>query len=345
MRLPKTSVERRCIEVIATAVPEIVLGLWTLRGVEVVSDRSHGRTRVTEVRAHIVDHMTDCSTTPALVLKHHPRVGGWAADRAARLLRAAGMTGSPFAVARTLGTSPCGTLVAESALGRPWADYLVGEPLAARGAAAVAHFLFDLQQAQAVLPIAPETQQETDTHVLDLLKLASRRIPGATEHLTELAERLDSALTSDVCAEPVPSHGDLHPRNVFLDPAQTQLQYTPATVIDLDHTGMREPAADIGYALCQVLVTAGHLGLDFEQSAQTAYRLWHAYREADGLASDERIAVQTARAFVQVLHFEQVSVGGAPIEALAFWASVAARISRGGPQALGDPDVHEKEFR
>ncbi|MFE2373834.1 phosphotransferase family protein [Streptomyces sp. NPDC059398] len=345
VRAPETSADRRCADVIARTIPEIVLGLWTLVGVEVISDRNHGRTRITEVRAEITNHMTDSTRTLALVLKHHPPEGGWAADHAARRLRAAGLAGPPFTVVRTLGTAPDGTLVAETAAGQPWAESLVGESAAARGAEAVAHFLCALQETRAVLPPVPEVQRHTDSELRGLLDLAAHRLPGATRHLEALAEHLDSALTTAAGAGPVPSHGDLHPRNVFLDPAQEQFRYPAVTVIDLDHAGLREPAADLGYALCQVLVTAGHLGLVLEQSARTAHELWCAYRRAGGPASDERIAVQTARAFVQVLHFEQVGFGGAPIESLSFWASVAVQICREGPGALHRLGVHGTGWR
>jgi Ser/Thr protein kinase RdoA (MazF antagonist) len=94
----------------------------------------------------------------------------------------------------------------------------------------------------------------------------------------------------------VPSHGDYHPRNVFLTAGLT-------TAIDFDTFGMREPAFDVGYAIGQLLIrSCFHTG-DFSSGASAALAFWRRY-ERGGQAPWPRVAVQVARTFLQSLHFE-----------------------------------------
>jgi hypothetical protein len=287
---------------------------------------------ITRLRVTFTDHVAGRQRGVALVLKGRRDGRGWSAHRCAGLLRKAGLDGPRFAVLRTLGVAPDGTLVAEEAPGRPWATRLAGRGGAA-AAQAVAAFVVALQRSGAALSAVPAQRPRRRAELTDLLEFAAVRAPGAVDDLWALAECLDASRESPLAAAGlVPSHGDLHPRNVFLAPAAGSQPLV--TVIDLDHVGLREPAADVGYAVCQVLVTGWHQGVPPESAAASALLFWQAYRRAGGTAADERITTHVVEAMVQVLHFEHIGFGGAPVPSLAAWAATAARIARDGAGAL-----------
>ncbi|MBY8889262.1 aminoglycoside phosphotransferase family protein [Streptomyces sp. PTM05] len=327
----------QCAELISSTVPEIVVGLWSLDEVAVTSVEDHAGTWLMSVRAGLTDHVVGVSRAQDLVIKFGHRKEGWHADRASRLLHAEGLGQPPNMVVRSLGVGSGGVLVTEAATGRPWADCLAG-PDAGRTADAVARFLLALQNADASLPLPAGEQSRTTMEISALLSLAGRELPRVSGYLEELAGRLERALVPTAGEAPVASHGDFHPRNVLVDWSSSTDQPC-VTAIDLDHAGRREPAFDVGYALWQVLVTAHHLGLEVEQAAPAAHRLWTSYRDGGGLATEERVTVQMIRAFVQVTHFEHLGFGGAPLASLLEWARIAARISRHGPDILANPDI------
>ncbi|ASN22718.1 hypothetical protein LK07_00255 [Streptomyces pluripotens] len=300
---------------------------------EVVVTRHRRRhsTFLTEVQAEMDDRGGGGWRKVSLVLKHDSHRSGRAAEQAAHHLRAAGLDRPPYQVVRTLGVHPAGTLVTEHAAGRPWALSLTG-PEAGSAVEAVVGFLTVLQGVPAELPPRPALHEQTLRRLAELAEFAAMRARDGLGALQWLAELLDPLLEPARTVRLVAGHGDLHPKNVYLD----GLAAIPplVTVIDLDHAGMYEPALDIGYAICQILVTGTHLGLPQDELARAAGALWGSYRSRGGLADDERIAVQVARAFVQVLHFELIGYGGGGRHALARWARLATEVLDEGPGAL-----------
>ncbi|MDI9889487.1 aminoglycoside phosphotransferase family protein [Streptomyces sp. HNM0645] len=266
-----------------------------------------------------------------LVLKHGSHHSGRSADQAARQLRAAGLDRPPYQVVRTRGVHPAGTLVTEHAPGRPWALSLTGSE-ADRAVEAVAGFLTALQGVSAELPPRPAPHEQTLRQLADLAEFAAVHAWDELAAVQWLTELVDPLLEPTGKVRLVAGHGDLHPKNVYLD----RLAATPplVTVIDLDHAGMYEPALDVGYAVCQILVTGTHQGLPQDELARVAGGLWGCYRSHGGRADEQRIAVQVACAFVQVLHFELIGYGGGGRRTLARWARLATEVLDDGPGAL-----------
>lgn len=123
------------------------------------------------------------------------------------------------------------------------------------------------------------------------------------------------------------SHGDLHPGNVFLADDDV-------VAIDWDTAARREPAYDVGYALSQLIISPLHAGMPLHLGVAAATRFWDAYVERGGAASAPRVAVLTARAFVQSLHFELVTYGNGRADVLDLWPQAALAVLRHGPGAL-----------
>ncbi|MFE9257790.1 phosphotransferase family protein [Streptomyces sp. NPDC006879] len=326
---PPTAAE--CARILREAIPDGVVGDRGVGEVVVTRHRRRHSTLLTEVQAEMDDPSGGGWRKVPLVLKHDSHRSGRAADQAAHQLRAVGLDRPPYQVLRTLGVHPAGTLVAERAPGRPWALSLTG-PEADCAVEAVAGFLIVLQGVPVELPRRPALHEQTLCRLADLAEFAAIRARdglGAVQHLTEL---LNPLLEPARTVRLVAGHGDLHPKNVYLD----RHAATPplVTVIDLDHAGMYEPALDVGYAICQILVTGTHLGLPQDELARIAGALWGSYRSHGGPADDERIAVQVACAFVQVLYFELVGYGGGGRHTLARWAWLATEVLDEGPGAL-----------
>lgn len=322
-----------CAHVIETGVPEIALGLWTLDGVRTVNRWMHHRTKLVAVEATVTDHLTHRSSELSLLLKHDPQHGGWHADRTSRLFGVALPGNGPGRMMRTLGVSADGTLVAENVPGRAWEEYLCS-PASTRLAGAVARFLVAIQASGAALDPGVDPLPETEREVGELRTLACA-LPSLGGSVAELEAALLPALSAGTRGSLLPAHGDFHPKNVIVSRAGSRAG-SQATVVavDLDDAGLQEPALDIGYAVAHVVASMSHLGCSRGRSAAAAARLWDEYRRAGGAAPDERIAVQAARAFVQLLHFELIGFGGGSLGSLEAWSSMALRLLRLGRRAL-----------
>lgn len=328
-----------CERVIAAAVPEIALGIWTLRGVRVARRWLHHDTTLVSVVASVVRHChVDVEDHQlALVLKHDPQRGGWHADRSSRLLRAARIEGSTAEIMRTFGVDPSGTLVAEMVTGPTWEQALHGDPWSPGLAETVAQFLVALQSSGAALDPGVDPQPESMRELDDLVGLCDDH-PSLRGPVTELASALVPALSQQVRGPLLPAHGDLHPKNLIIAPhsgSDTPTRAFTMTAVDLDAVGLQEPALDVGYAAAHIVVSLAHAGVGPDVGARIAARLWDSYRRAGGPADDERIAVQAARAFTQVLHFELIGFGGGSIESLRCWSSLALDLLRSGRDVLG----------
>ncbi|WP_171052762.1 aminoglycoside phosphotransferase family protein [Streptomyces marianii] len=327
--VPPTAAE--CARVLREVISGGVGEAWGVGEVVVTRHRRRHSRFLTEVQAEMDDRTGGGWRKVPLVLKHDSYRSGRSADQAARQLRAAGLDRPPYQVVRTIGFHPSGTLVTEHAPGRPWALSLTGSE-ADRAVEAVVGFLTVLQGVSVELPPRPALHEQTLRRLADLAEFAAMHARDGLGAVQWLAELLDPVLEPIGKVRLVAGHGDLHPKNVYLD----RLAAVPplVTVIDLDHAGMYEPALDVGYAVCQILVTGTHLSLPQDELARAAGALWDRYRAHGGPADDERIAVQVARSFVQVLHFELIGYGGGDRRTLAPWARLATEVLDEGSGAL-----------
>ena len=325
--LPATEVAA----LLQAAVPELALGLWSLDEVQTLSTVPHGGQRLTSCVARWTDRCVGGTVTRALVVKEdRKRVPRWA-DRAARLLVDGGMgAGAAHRVALPYGVCRPGALVTERVVGHSMRTAVItaDDALAAeRVGERLATWLLDLQAAPVAMPAS--SRRGLGEALPQLVEVAAT-VPGrspASRGLLRLAWELQRVAQATSEQPGVVSHGDLHPGNVFLSDDQT-------VAIDWDTAALREPAYDVGYALSQLVVSPLRGGASLQHAVAAATRFWQTYSERGGLAQPERVAVQTARAFVQSLHFELVTYGNGRQDVLDLWPRAALAVLEHGPQGL-----------
>jgi aminoglycoside phosphotransferase (APT) family kinase protein len=251
------------------------------------------------------------ATTADLVAKVYGSDRGAHALRALQQLWTAGFRPpSRYRVPCPYGYSPeRGTLWQAFAPGTAWADLLWGEPWTLSEASArAAAWLLQLQQA----PVQAEARGP-DHAAATARRLAGElatAFPWQAARLEALAERLIAPLQSEALPL-VPSHGDYHPKNIFLT---REL----ATVIDFDTFGLREAAFDVGYATGQLLIMSCFRLGTLAPGAQAALAFWRNY-ELGGQATWERVAVHVARTFFQSLHYELCVLRNNRLDLLKLW--------------------------
>jgi len=108
-----------------------------------------------------------------------------------------------------------------------------------------------------------------------------------------------TALENSGVAPAVPSHGDLHPKNLFLSPAGR------LSAIDLDFVGAQERAADAGYFIAQTAIMGYfHFG-SFAATEMARHHFLESYQQVCPVPVDvRRLALYTGMAFLQSLHYE-----------------------------------------
>ena len=312
------------------AVPELALGLWSLREVEPLSTVPHGGQRLTSCLVRWTNHCDGRTTAAQLVIKERKQVPRWA-DRAARLLVAAGRGhGARNRVALPYGVCRPGALVSERVFGHSMRTAVLaadGAPAAQAVGERLADWLVDLQATRLGMP--PSTRRGLADALPQLVAVAST-VPSASPSspgLSALGWELQRAAADTAEQEGVVSHGDLHPGNVFLADGDV-------VAIDWDTAALREPAYDVGYALSQLLLSPLHAGMPLSLGVAAATRFWEAYVERGGVASGDRVGVQAARAFIQSMHFELVTYGNGRADVLDLWPRAALAVLRDGPAGL-----------
>ena len=315
------------------AVPELALGLWTLEHAEALLTIPRGSQLFSSCVATWTDHMTRERVTRALVVKQdRKRTPRWA-DHAGRALSAAGMgPSSMYRVARPYGVCTPGVLVSERVQGLSLlAAGTAGQQVsaAARCGERLGAWVLALQQAPACFPSSSRRGlQDTVPQVVQIA--AGAGTPQAGRSLGRLARLLEERTQAPQQPE-VASHGDLHPANVFtVDDS--------VVAIDLDTVAAREPAYDVGYAVAHLVVSPYLAGAPLALGLAAAGELWDTYRRGDGAASDERIAVQAARALVQSLHFELVTYATGRTDLVELFCTFATAMLTRGRDGLGELD-------
>ncbi len=247
-----------------------------------------------------------------VVLKRDGRRRAEAVHHILRQLRDSGLRPpAQVRVPEPLGTSRDGqVLVQEWVAGDPWADTL-GTPDARLASARAAGWLATLQ----ALPV-PATVSEA--HLPSVRRYARELVdayPSEAAGIRQLSLRLLEGLGS-VPQPSVPSHGDLHPKNVLIDGEVV-------TVVDLDTFAAREPAFDVGYAVGELIIMATFRLGEPEAGLEAAAAFWSGYLQSGGTAAPERVALHAARTFFQNLHYELCVLRNSKNELLHRWPELA----------------------
>lgn len=247
-----------------------------------------------------------------IVLKRDGRRRADAVFQILRQLRDAGLRPPAHVrVPEPLGTSRDGqVLVQEWVPGDPWADSL-GKADALEASARAAQWLATLQS----LPVpAPASQ----AHLASVSRYARELVaahPSETATIRRLSGRLLQGLSS-ISQPAVPSHGDLHPKNLLIDGEVV-------TVVDLDTFAAREPAFDVGYAIGELIIMAMFRLGGATAGLEAAGAFWFGYLQAGGTATPERVALHVGRTFLQSLHYELCVLRNSKYELLRRWPELA----------------------
>jgi hypothetical protein len=121
-------------------------------------------------------------------------------------------------------------------------------------------------------------------------------LPSLTRRLRPIMRFVEGRLAADTPG--VPSHGDYHPMNLFLDEERV-------TAIDVDTFAAREPMFDVGYFLAQSAIQGFQEFKSFEPTEDLRQAFMEAIASGDpSRFRKDRIRVHTAFAFVRSLHFD-----------------------------------------
>jgi Ser/Thr protein kinase RdoA (MazF antagonist) len=122
-------------------------------------------------------------------------------------------------------------------------------------------------------------------------------IPSETPRIEKLTRGILARLENG--AERVPSHGDFHGGNVFIDSSGG------VVAIDLDKFSLRERAVDVAYFLAQTASMGYWTRGSFGWTSPFQQRFLDAYKGYSGAPLDEeRICVHMAAAFLQNLNYD-----------------------------------------
>jgi len=291
---------RTVSRLLSETITELSTGEWRLRECGVVDVRRKMRKVIAAYDLSFVDGEGRLRTE-SLIAKVYGTDRGRRGHEALRLLWAAGFRApARFRVPRPYGYSARRTaLVQERAIGMPWADHLGGATRSLRRASQeAARWLLCLQRARVAWDAKDGDTRDAGRKHSTAPRRAEEIAEAYPRHaawLEPLGDWLASQL-EPAALPPVPSHGDFHPKNVFLDPGRV-------TVIDFDTFGWREPAFDVGYAMGQLLVMSKLRLGDLGPGTEAAGAFYRQYRR--GCFIDwQRVALHIARTLVQSLHYE-----------------------------------------
>ena len=137
-----------------------------------------------------------------------------------------------------------------------------------------------------------------------------------------LIARIEDAVLREI-AEPVnhtvPTHGDFHPLNIFIDGEER------ITGIDLDKFALREPEFDIGNFIAQTACFSYFDTGAMETTLEARRSFLKRYEETSGRAIRvRRAALYVATTLLKNLHFELVLLKTGRTERASPWLSAAA---------------------
>ncbi|MDQ3932684.1 MAG: aminoglycoside phosphotransferase family protein [Actinomycetota bacterium] len=277
---------------------------------------------VVQVRKHLGKRMafvglevTDASggrQRGRVVIKRDGRRRADAVFQILRQLRDAGLRPPAHVrVPEPLGTSRDGqVLVQEWVPGEMWADSL-GNREVHEASARAAEWLATLQS----LPVPAPASQAHLSSVRRYARELAVAHPSQAAAIRQLSGRLLQGLGS-VSPPLVPSHGDLHPKNLLIDGEVV-------TAVDLDTFAAREPAFDVGYAIGELIIMAIFRLGEAAAGLKAAAAFWFGYLQSGGTASPERVGLHVGRTFLQSLHYELCVLRNSKDELLHRWPELA----------------------
>lgn len=208
-----------------------------------------------------------------------------------------------------------GVLIAETAPGTPWRALLLGERAALLAASErAARWLARMQ----ALPGGAEAEGAA-TRGYTIARVAGDLLERYAWHAKASAAVRRLLAADGSSAEDgvrVAAHGDFHPGQVFIADGRT-------TVIDWDTFGAREPAADVGYCMAQLLAMSYFDTGSVAAGATAAQAFWGAYRCA-GAAGWRRVRLHVAGGLAQVLRYALSGQPDRAHELLGLWARLMA---------------------
>lgn len=244
-------------------------------------------------------------------------------------LRAAGFhPPSPFTVVLPVAYIPewC-LLFQEKAPGRLLTNILFDEPDAPdKALGRSVEWLLKLHAAPIEAPMRLERVLSALVRYGDDL---AKALPDQAHRLARLANTALAGLKAPHLTPPVPSHGDFHPANVFIDDSGR------VTVIDLDTFGLQERVADVAYFMLQTAIM-GYLRLgSFASTARVRHLFLETYLDAVPLPR-ERVALYMGIGFLQSLHYELCVLRNGKTALVEPWLSNSERCLSDGEVTLID---------
>jgi len=123
-------------------------------------------------------------------------------------------------------------------------------------------------------------------------------LPLQASRITRLAASALEEIESSDQSVSVPSHGDFHPKNIFITPTGQ------VTAIDFDTFGRQAAAADVAYFLAQTAIMGYFRRGSFAATAFVRDSFLEAYEKAVFPLPRRRLALYLGMAFLQSLHYE-----------------------------------------
>ncbi len=314
-------------EVLARTIPEVSAGAWRLLSCQVTEVRKQRRKRIAFCLISYQNGADRRVKTTEIVAKFYGSDRGTKALGALQQLWEAGFRPpARYCVPRPYGYLPeQGALLQANAPGATWASFLRGDERALAAVSAQAGAWLVQLQRSPVSAEAKSWKSDVDSAQRFAQELASS-FPEHASRLEPVAEQFIQALRAEGIPQ-LPSHGDYHPKNVFLTPRLT-------TVIDFDTMGLREAAFDVGYAIGQLLIMSYFQLGDFAPGASAALAFWRRY-QVGGPVTWTRVAVQVARTFLQSLHYELCTLRNNRVELLDPWLDLIEEwLHSDGPTTL-----------
>ena len=292
-------------------VPELAGGAWRMRSLHVLHVGKQRGKRIVAYRVGLEDRETGARRVEAVIGKFYGRERGADADAALRALWRAGFRPP----ARLVVPHPFGWSAEHGALlqgridGIAWADHLGASAVAlARASGGAARWLARLHGAP--IPAEPAPLETDAAEVRRFAAELEAAFPGHADAL-RIAERVARELLVAPGA-PAPSHGDFHPKNVYVDGRRV-------AVIDFDTFAAREPAWDLGYGVGQLLCMSRFRHGSFDPGLEAARGFLVAYGVRAPEPPWRRVATFLARTLLQSLHYELCTLRNGRLELLDLW--------------------------
>ncbi|MFE2373837.1 phosphotransferase family protein [Streptomyces sp. NPDC059398] len=302
------------------SVPEVRDGEWAARSWRPVAEWRHGSKRFVAGDLLCTDASGETLVFHLLIDPGGRRAPVWQIYEGLKALWGSGMRApSPYRVPRPFACdTAANVLVREFLAGRTWADSVLRTGAVDSGISErVAGWLIALQRIKApgLLTAKPYPYRiiERATELADTLdyRPVADRIVGIAESVSKSIDRYAGQL--------VVSHGDFHPKNVLLCG-------TDVVAFDTDRLGLREPAADPGRALGQLMsMSLARLGAT-DAGARAGRWFQDAYDSSEGPAPRGRVALHFVATLFECVHYRVVIGTGAWPGTPRAWADSLERI-------------------